>query len=1115
MKILLFVWGFIAFSILGCSFFKQAETFAQNQDFESSFNIVNHPDEFLPLWSANEIRSTSSRVFQANGQGRNNSRALAVQPIASFDGVIYSQINLMDLVEPKIAFFAKTNQNGSGNRPVEVFVSFSHDQIQFTEAIQVGNDDTFSNQQTEYNLYEMFIPDLFWNEENVYLKFEVKFGQGSGSAARFFMDDFGVFSGDEQVDPIRVVETLVLDPFRVKINFDREIQVFDKAKASLQGLEILSIDFPDDSSAIIHTASEVPIQVLQLSLENIFEKNGVLTEEVNVSVDNTKIQIGEILVENPNSLVIRFSQNYLSSDVSQTSKFLVNGANPSDISLNEDGFSIKLSLSNGLLLSQMVKIETQAFLNTNQELGLPQTREFVYIDEIETIFAKNQNRISIVSFLELDFESFDFNDFSIIDGEFIFSEWEISDGRKVFDLLSDSPFEEGITYTLRIPSRKTLRGKQLNGSYRDFVWDATPPEVVRVDGISSREIVLVFSEPLDPIFAMILSFYKINGREPMEAQIQGNGNSMILKWDFDFEENRIYVLGIEGVADFAGNVISKTDFAFTFESPKKLAFKNLIINEIMPAPRAGNSLPNVEYIEIYNPSSDPIALGGFQLANSRRTTTIPSEVILPDQYIILCPRTQVNQFSRFGRVIGLTNWPTLLNSADQVKLYDNEGIIIDSLNYTTANFGGSSFASGGYSLEIVNPFIKCNLIGNLKTSIATERGTPGKINSLFDETPDRSTPVLLNASVLSTNQVLLFFSKSLSPDLSNLDFIINPPLSTINIELDPEQNSLLLTFDQIIQEGTQYLIVVNGLRDCIGNLIKEGENAAFFTIPSLAASGDVIINEVLFNANTGGPKFVEIYNQSEKFINLKDWKLANLNTSNEIDNRRIVSSEDLIIEPGGFLVFTTDVDRLSSDYPKGVRENFELVSTLPSYPQSSGNVVWLDPIEEIVEIFSYSERMHHRLLKEVRGVSLERLSALELVENPNNWKSASASVGFATPGYKNSNVFEEIDSFGIEIQPKVFVPDAAGEQNFTQISYKVDQAGDLATMRIYSINGQLIREICQNEIWGSSGFYTWDGTDSNSRKVRPGYYILVVDLFDLEGNVTQIKKTIVVGAKIQ
>ena len=39
---------------------------------------------------------------------------------------------------------------------------------------------------------------------------------------------------------------------------------------------------------------------------------------------------------------------------------------------------------------------------------------------------------------------------------------------------------------------------------------------------------------------------------------------MILKWDFDFEENRTYILEIDGVADFAGNVISKTDFAFTF-----------------------------------------------------------------------------------------------------------------------------------------------------------------------------------------------------------------------------------------------------------------------------------------------------------------------------------------------------------------------------------------------------------------------------------------------------------------------------------------------------------------------------------------------------------------------
>ena len=116
MRTLWFLWGFIAFSLLGFMFFETSQTFAQVQDFESNFEIVNHPDEFLPFWSANEVRSTSARVFQINQEGRNSSRALAVQPISTFNGIIYTQVNLSNIVDPKIAFFAKTIQNGSGSR---------------------------------------------------------------------------------------------------------------------------------------------------------------------------------------------------------------------------------------------------------------------------------------------------------------------------------------------------------------------------------------------------------------------------------------------------------------------------------------------------------------------------------------------------------------------------------------------------------------------------------------------------------------------------------------------------------------------------------------------------------------------------------------------------------------------------------------------------------------------------------------------------------------------------------------------------------------------------------------------------------------------------------------
>ncbi|GAB2627023.1 hypothetical protein GCM10026987_25410 [Belliella aquatica] len=1107
------MWGFIAFSLLGFGYFEHSKTFAQVQDFESNFEIVNHPDEFLPFWSANEVRSTSARVFQINQEGRNSSRALAVQPISTFDGVLYTQLDLSDITEPKVAFFAKTIQNGSGSRSALVFISFSNDQVQYSSPIQIGNNDTFSNQNSDFKLYELAIPQSYAQEERVYLKIEIKYGSGSGSAARVVVDDFGVFPGDQQVDPIQIDQTIILNPYELQIQFDRAIRNFDVTQITLQGTKVEGVNFVDENTAVIQTFDPLPKSKFTLLLEDILSDKEILTEQIAFEVDNENIQLGSILIENPKLMRLSFSHPFLSADVSQTSKFKINGKSPLLSTIDENGFTIFLELSDALLLDHEVKIEIDALRNSELEIGEPQSRTFLYTDEIESIYAIKAHQINVLSLSELDFSSFEASDFSVLDTDFVFSEVENSNDQKSFNLNSISEFEENVVYTLSIPPRKSPKGKMLNGSFREFVWDATPPELVRVFGVQKDEVLVIFSEPIDPVFGAILNNYSINDQNPSSVILQEDLSSVLLKWSFDFEDQLEYSIKVSGIPDLAGNFMDEMTFSFIYEAPRNLAFKDLIINEIMPAPRAGNSLPNVEYIEIFNPSDSPISLGGFQLANSRRTTTLSNEVILPQEYVILCPRTQISQFTSYGRVMGLTNWPTLLNSADQVKLFDNTGLVIDSLNFTTASFGGSSFASGGYSLEVVNPFIKCNLSGNVRTTIAAERGTPGKVNSVFDDTPDMSNPVLLTAKVNNSNQVSLEFSKSLSLNLENLTWELSPNLAIQSVSIGENQETLIVTFEEIIQEGTQYLIRVKGLRDCVGNLIREGENEANFTIPSPAELGDVIINEVLFNANTGGPKFVEVYNQSDKFINLKDWKLANLNSDNEIANRRIVSNADLIIAPKSFLVFTTDSNRLLSEYPKGVNDNFVELSSLPSYPQAAGNVVWLDPEEELVDIFSYNEKMHHRLLKEVRGVSLERLSPTEPTQNPENWKSASASVGYASPGFRNSNLFEGSADFGIKINPKVFVPDAAGEQNFTTLSYKMDQAGSLATIRIYSVSGQLIRELCQNDIWGTSGFYTWDGTDSSSRKVRPGYYVVTIDLFDMQGNVNQIKKTVVVATK--
>src|SRR5690606_35525025 len=126
-------------------------------------------------------------------------------------------------------------------------------------------------------------------------------------------------------------------------------------------------------------------------------------------------------------------------------------------------------------------------------------------------------------------------------------------------------------------------------------------------------------------------------------------------------------------------------------------------------------------------------------------------------------------------------------------------------------------------------------------------------------------------------------------------------------------------------------------------------------------------------------------------------------------------------------------------------------SKLPGYPISGGTVILLNPEESLVERFDYDEKFHHSLVNDSKGISLERFSLDHDVNDPSNWHSASSTEGYATPGYKNSqlNPAGALER-GITIFPKVFVPDDPGEQNFTTIIYVVDNPGFMGTLRIYS-----------------------------------------------------------------
>jgi hypothetical protein len=148
-------------------------------------------------------------------------------------------------------------------------------------------------------------------------------------------------------------------------------------------------------------------------------------------------------------------------------------------------------------------------------------------------------------------------------------------------------------------------------------------------------------------------------------------------------------------------------------------------------------------------------------------------------------------------------------------------------------------------------------------------------------------------------------------------------------------------------------------------------------------------------------------------------------------------------------------------------------------------------------------------------VSLERISSVAAVGLAANWHSAASSEDYATPGRKNSTVLEgEMDAGLLQVAPLVFDPEGSSGPTFTTIRYALEEVGWVGSFRIYGAGGQLVQVLGENQLLGREGLYAWTGTDTSGNRVRPGYYVLVAQLFDLTGRVRVIKKTVVVAAAL-
>ncbi|MBL4586766.1 MAG: lamin tail domain-containing protein [Flavobacteriales bacterium] len=316
-----------------------------------------------------------------------------------------------------------------------------------------------------------------------------------------------------------------------------------------------------------------------------------------------------------------------------------------------------------------------------------------------------------------------------------------------------------------------------------------------------------------------------------------------------------------------------------------------------------------------------------------------------------------------------------------------------------------------------------------------------------------------------------------------------------------------------IDTGTYNTVTITGINDCEGNP-QSGDSTLNFILPFNADSGDLVINEVLFNPVTGGADYVELMNTSDRVVNLKGWMLANFDVDDGIAGHRTMIDRNYAVEAGGFVLLTEDTANVMMIYIQHGIGNL-LETDIPPYNNDSGTVYLLNFDSLATEWFSYNEDMHFPLLDDVNGVSLERLDVNRDVADNGSWHSAAETVGFGTPGLENSQYYPTSEADGeVSMDPEIFSPDNDGYNDILNINYTFTQPGNVATIRIYDANGRPMRELATNELLAASGTFTWDGTTDTGEKARIGMYVIFFEAFNTEGKTSRFKLSTVLGGQL-
>jgi len=647
-----------------------------------------------------------------------------------------------------------------------------------------------------------------------------------------------------------------------------------------------------------------------------------------------------------------------------------------------------------------------------------------------------------------------------------------------------------------------------------IIRDTIPPKLLEVEALSERLLSLTFTEPLTSLSALNPENYRIasTASHPDSVQQEPVANERITIYFHEpLHEGQIDSLRLTGLSDLSGNRMADTIVPVCFRVARPY---DVVINEILADPDPPVDMINAEFVELHNRTAFPVNLGNWSFQYGSYSKVFPSLLLPPGGFLLICKDSAWLHVAPCA--VLFTSSTSLSNEGTTLVLRDSQGHVVHTITYGANWFRGSFKEDGGWSLEMVDVGNPCGCMENWEPSKDASGGTPGRSNSVSRNNPDETTPEMKRAVIADSNCLSVTFSESMD-SLSLLPAIswqLTPgSFSLLAVKpIAPDFKTVDLCFGENFLPGIIYGIRFKGHgSDCAGN---EADTSLMvrFAIPEEADSVDLVINEVLSNPVSGGVRFVELYNRSDKIIDLQTLQLSDHDPSG---GGAEVATSGRLIFPEEYALLTSDPDKVSFQYSRAVADAMCQMPRFPVFDDDTGTVILARRDNQvIIDRMKYRREMHYPLLASTEGVSLERSNPGWPSLDQDNWHSAAETAGYATPGYVNSHdLSSEGMEAGITISPEIFSPDNDGRDDLLMIHVREQEADCGVTIVIYDSGGRRVRLLANNVFTGSEGVFIWDGMTDAGTRARIGFYVILVELVWPDGTVRRVKRTVVAGGK--